>query len=393
MNARAQWEQYHFERPLNGIDQQWHRIELPNDIFRHLRLNYADLRILGINAEGDTIEAPYILQLPEDRRAIEKTAFRLLNPGTKGQDYFVTMEQLSPKITNRIQLNFANKNFDWHLRLEGSQDLKEWLTILEDYRILDIENEVNDYTFSTVQFPESQYRYYRVTIPGAPGGVELQSATSSHRVTQEEKYRNYRIAARQQQDNKTEKRTELEIKLPWPVPVSLVRIEVEADYDYYRPVTIQALTDSTLTETDTSYVYEAVHSDVLSSLEEPNFYFPSVRTYALKIYIDHEDNAPLTIKSVQIQGRPPALVARFNDPAEYVLRYGLPEARPPRYDLANFTDKIPEDLSPVSLGEEVQLRLPDPAPEPLMTSKWWLWGILIVAVVVLGWFAMGMLKS
>ncbi|MCB0630772.1 MAG: DUF3999 family protein [Saprospiraceae bacterium] len=388
----AQWDHYQFERPLSGVDQQWHRIALPNELFRHLRLNYADLRIMGISPEGDTIEAPYLLQIPEDRVAVEKTAFRLLNPGTKGKEYFVTLEQLSPQITNRIQLNFANKNFDWHLKLEGSQDQKEWFTLLDNYRILNIENEASDYTFSTIHFRESKYPYYRIVLP-ATEGIKLLSATSSHNVRKQEAYQEYRIINQQQTENKEDRRSELEIDLAWPIPVSAIRLEVDADFDYYRPISIQTLTDSTITETDTIYHFEEIHQDVLSSLEDPIFYFPAVRTHSLKVVIHNHDNTPLTISKLQVLGWPPSLIARFTEPADYVLRYGWPDARPPRYDLANFADKIPEKMSTLELGTEVQLLVPGLEKEPLLSNKWWLWGILIVAVAVLGWFAMRMLRA
>lgn len=390
--ANAQWDQYRFERPLSGIEAQWHRVELPDDLFGQLRLNYADLRIMGLSETGDTIEAPYLLQLPRDRKAIEKTAFRLLNPGTRDGTYFVSLEQLSPQVINRIQLNFANKNFDWPLKLEGSNDQQEWFTIKEAYRILDIENELTDYTFSTLHFPDSKYQFYRIAIPGAEGAT-LQSATSSHQTVQEEAYRNYKIIKQQISENTKAKRTELELTLSHPVPVSALRLEVTAEYDYYRPVTIEVLTDSTITETDTTYFFEQAGSGIISSLEEPVFHFSPVRTHRLKILIHHHDNAPLSVSDVSVQGRPPTLVALFTEPGNYVLRYGWPEARAPRYDLARFSDKIPDNLSVLSLGEEVQLRAPETASGPLLASKWWLWGILILAVGVLGWFAFNMLRS
>lgn len=390
--AQAQWANYQFERPLSGITEPWHRIELPDDIFRHLRVNYADLRIMGLSPAGDTIEAPYLLQLPQDRRTIEHKAFRLLNPGTRNGTYFVTMEQTSPQVINRIQLHFANRNFDWQLSLEGSDDGKDWFTIRERYRIVDIENELSDYTFSTIHFPDSKYRFYRIAIPHAER-PRLESATASHRTLQEEAYRSYAIVEQNVRENSKAKRTELEITLNRPVPVSTLRLEVAADYDYYRRVTIEALTDSTITETDSSYFFEQAGYGILSSLEEPVFHFSPVRTHRLKIFIHHHDNAPLSVSEVSVQGRPPTLVARFTEPGKYVLRYAWPEARTPHYDLARFSDKIPDNLSVLSLGKEIQLRSPETASGPLLASKWWLWGILVLAVGVLGWFAFNMLRS
>lgn len=63
----AQQSQYKFSRSLEGISEEWHRISLPAELFEKLGDDFYDIRIKGITAANDTIEAPYILKYLKDK--------------------------------------------------------------------------------------------------------------------------------------------------------------------------------------------------------------------------------------------------------------------------------------------------------------------------------------
>ena len=44
----------------------------------------------------------------------------------------------------QIKLSFKQENFDWKVKLEGSNDNKVWFTVVTDYRILAIKNSNTD---------------------------------------------------------------------------------------------------------------------------------------------------------------------------------------------------------------------------------------------------------
>ena len=162
---KAQWDQFQYQRSLSGIEDTWHRIDLPNEIFSKLKPDYADIRIMGINAKGDTIEAPYVLEHPIVNPVVEQSPFKLLNQSRKGGLFYITLESPKQQEINRIHLNLGDQNFDWEVQLEGSQDQQEWFSLLKDYRILSVANGHSDYSFTTLHFPNAQYRYYRLIFP------------------------------------------------------------------------------------------------------------------------------------------------------------------------------------------------------------------------------------
>jgi len=182
--------------------------------------------------------------------------------------------------------------------------------------------------------------------------------------------------------------------LPMPVPVSFIKLSVSDKIDYYRPLNIQYLSDSVKTEKGWKYNYNTLAGGTLSSLEDNEYKFNQQITNKLKVIIQNHDNQPLNIESVTVKGYVNELVARFNKPAEYYLAYGNKRAYKPNYDIINFQQNIPQELSGLILGEEEEINKAEISLiGPLFKNKAWLWAIMIIIILVLGWFSMRMLKS
>src|SRR5690606_8123409 len=121
-------------------------------------------RIIGIKESGDTVMTPFILKELENQ-VVEKTVdFNQLNSSRRGDTYFYTLEIPDRQEINTILLDFGIDNFDWEVKLEGSQDLDEWFTILEASRVVSIKNTWTNYSFTSLRFPRSRYRYYRFSL-------------------------------------------------------------------------------------------------------------------------------------------------------------------------------------------------------------------------------------
>ncbi|PHN05758.1 DUF3999 family protein [Flavilitoribacter nigricans] len=390
--ASAQWGPYHFLRDLEGTEAGWQQLSLPDGIFRHLDPSLRDLRIKGITAAGDTIEAPYLIRWPNPVVKVERSDFRLLNQSRQGNTYFATLTKDDDKAINRIDLEFDNTDFNWRIDLEGSPDGREWFSLLQGYRILAYEGPLGDYAFTTLQFPESDYSHYRIQISSSET-VKLRAATYHLFQKPDIDYQEYTIISQSATVNKEQKQTELEWELATPVPVSRIELPVTDTFDYYRPLRIQLLTDSTRSESGVQYRYTEVYRGVLSSLEPPVFTFPPERTYRIRVIIDHQDNAPLKFGSPRVEGIHPAVIFRITEPADYHLVYGWPDAIAPRYDLNRFEEKIPSDVPEVRLAPEVRLRPDLAVRSPLLVNRAWLWIVLVLAIGVLGWFSMRMISK
>jgi hypothetical protein len=102
----------------------------------------------------------------------------------------------------------------------------------------------------------------------------------------------------------------------------------------------------------------------------------------------------LSINTITAKGYVHELVARFTEPATYFLSYGNKQAIKPSYDIERFTSKIPNKLVALNVGKE-QLVVKNKvfANEPLFKNKNWLWALMVIIIVVIGWFSIKMIRT
>lgn len=384
---------YSYVMELEGITDQWHKIDLPEEIFTHVTQDLQDIRIYGITPAGDTVEAPYLLQTTKSESTINQVSFDQLNASYDEEKHYVTFEIPSAEAINRMDLRFAQSNFDWRVKLEGSQDQSAWFTILDDYRILSISNEITKFTFTELNFPVSKYLYYRIginsTIP-----PQLDRVTISHIEKTKGAYQEYSAHSWQVSENKELKQTVIDLDLRTYHRLSEVSILIKNGFDYYRPVAISYVADSTRTEKGWLYSYRTLSQDILNSMEENTFTFESTTLSKLKIRIDNGDNQPLTPVDIQVRGFNYYLIARFTEPASYYLTYGNTSAQATRYDIGMFKDKIPDNLSTVQTGnQELIATSSTTSGEPFFKNSLWLWAVMIGIILMLGYFSLRMIRN
>ena len=390
--AFGQIGKYDYKRELKGITDTWHKIVLPNDLFSKVRNDVNDIRIYGIT-EKDTLEAPYLLKILTGSVKWTDIPFRLINQSHNANGYYFTFKISRDNIINQINLDFDNSNFDWRVNLEGSQNQREWYTIIQDYRILSIQNEIINYSFSTLKIPDSHYKYYRLSVLSYEQ-PSLSSAKIYDLKIIEGNYRDYPVKAKKMYNNDKFKQTVIDITLPMPVPVAFLKLSVSDKFDYYRPMNIEYLSDSVKTEKGWKYNYSTLFSGTLSSLEDNEYKFNQQITNKLKVVIQNHDNQPINIETVTIKGYVYEIIVRFNKPAKYYLVYGNKRVNKPIYDIVNFQQNIPTELSELTVGNEERIQKAElPFIGPLFQNPAWLWVIMIVIILVLGWFSIRMLKN
>ena len=388
----GQMDEYNYAQPIIGVGDEWHKIVLPENIYSNVKPNLQDIRIYGVTSIGDTVEAPYLMKILDDKTSLEKVPYRRINNSKGVEGYFVTFMLENQRPINRIELDFKTQNFDWNINLEGSMDQKEWFTILSDYRILSIRNTSTKYKFADLIMPEMKYKYYRLFIPNNfdPG---LNTASISRFVKNLGVYSEQERQRWLNTENESKKSTELKIELPNKQPISRVEIKIEDKFDYYRPLQIQYLKDSIKTDKGWKYNYITLESSTLTSLSSGVYDFKPTVAKELRLVVNDGDNQPLKVHSVQASGPQYELVVRLNEKAKYFLAYGNKKALFPQYDIQRFAANIPEDVKTLDLGEVQILQAPPQNSEPIIQSKLWLWLVIGLAVLVMGWFTIGMMRE
>ena len=386
----GQMQEYDFKMKVEKTTDQWHTIQLPDALFGKVTQNLRDIRIFGVTAKNDTIEAPYILDIPQEGPEITTITMETLNTSKKNGVYYFTFKIPVKSTINQMNLKFSEKNYDWMLRLEGSHDQKEWFNIVEDYRILSIKNEQTNYSFGDVTFPNSNYSYYRIGVK-AKKQPKLIAATLNHRTIVEADYIQRRFTKTNITEDKNQ--TIITAELDKPLPISSIKIDVGDKIDFYRRVKIEYLQDSIKTEKGYKEIYNTL--GFLTISKERNT-FNTVNTIAqkLRFRILNNDDEPLEDIKVSAKSLKHHLKVRFNKPADYYLVYGNKTVTYPNYDIAKLNPELPEDIKNLDLGmEEIIPKIQPETNTPLFEDKKWLWGIMAVIIVILGWFSFKMMKE
>jgi len=392
LQLTAQLAHYSYEQPLERVTDEWHKIVLPDNVFQSVQQDFSDIRILGVTSTGDTIEAPYILTTSADKISKEQVSYGRINNSKNAKGYYTTFKLNEVLPINKIELDFKTRNYDWKVELAGSMDQEEWFTILSDYRILSIKNGDTDFQYSKLSFPKSTYKYYRLLVPHDfdPG---LNTAFISKYIVQPGTYKKQSIQRWDIDKTDKNKNTIVNIKMSTALPISQLSIAVDDEFDYYRPLKIQSLQDSFKTEKGWKYRYRTLGTTTLNSLAESTFDFKSIITDRLRLIVTNGDNQPLNITNVAVRGFDYHLVGRFSQPADYFLTYGNKKARKPDYDIAKFKNKIPRNLNTLKLAAVKNISITPAEKSPLIKSKIWLWLLMGLAALIMGWFTLSMIRE
>ena len=391
--AFGQMKDFKYKRELKSIDKPWHQITLPNELYGKISQDLSDIRIFGIKANNDTIEAAYVLKKNDQTITNKGVSFKIINQSFNENGVFYTFEIPAAQTINEINSTFKNENFDWKVNLEGSNNQIEWFKILENSRILSIKNPSTNFRFTKLIFPDSQYKYYRIFIK-TKDKVVLNDARVLLNETQNGIYRDFSVKKQTISENKKTKQTEINIDLEMAVPVSLVKISTSNQFDFYRPISIQYLSDSVKTEKGYIYNYETIGNGTLNSLDKNEFKTNTTTAKKLKIIIENNNNPILNIGKIEVKGFTNQLVVRFVEDANYFLVYGNENTETPTFDIINFTDKIPKNLTDLTFGTETLIdKKAATKAQPLFENKYWLWGIMLIIIALLGWFSLKMMKK
>jgi hypothetical protein len=377
-----------YKRKIANTSQEgWYNIALPVDLFSHLKNDFTDVRIYSI-AANDTIEIPYLLKIREDQITEETVELSVFNKSKKNDVLYFSFDTKGNAV-NYLNLNFAQQNFNAFVKIEGSNDQREWYELIKDQRILSIDNESVQYNSTQVNFPHSSYQYLRVSVK-SDVPLTLINASFKNNSTKAGIVKTFTPAWIVKHDKKY-KQTIIDITLNDVIPINQIEVDASSDLDYYRSFTLEYASDSSKTPKGWTVFYSVLDQGYLTSIDKNIFNFTLQPLKKLRLTINNQDNAPLTINHIKVSAPEVALLARLK-PADTFLFYGNRSLESPSYDLIRFAEKIPDSLRNASLEKEEVIAEPIVPVNPLFSNKQWLWGIMIITIAVLGFFTLRMIK-
>jgi hypothetical protein len=396
-NVSAQLTTYTYNRKLGKvIKESFYSIPLSPEITARSKSGLNDMRIYNISGT-DTLEIPYLTEWMGDKTEDLPITFELINDVTNLKCCsYVTLKMNERKVINTINLDVVESNFDKILTIEGSNDNKEWFMIKDHLRIVGFDNDVVDFRSTSISFPSAEYNYFRIKFDddGSPKITVNNASAFESRITKGH-YDQLAVKGQIQTENKKEKTSDLIIDLQDNNMLSYVILKSGSQDDFYRNINIYSSTGIYHTPKGDVEGWRMVNSGVIISSVDNYFPLGNIQTNRLKVEVINYDNQPITLNEVKVYSEKIALVTKLPVSDQLYLAYGKENDIAPVYDLVHFKDKIPAALDVLSLGkEELKIKTTlNASSEPLVKNKMWLWLVMGVVILLIGYFAFSMIRK
>lgn len=394
----AQLSKYDCKRKLERVEKEgWYSIELTPEILAKSVSALNDIRLYRL-MDKDAVEIPYLLEWLGNKIEEKEVSLELIN-NTYIQKCcsYVTLKFHDKRSINKIRLEVAEEIFDKTLKIEGSVDNVEWFTIKENLRIVGFRSNKHSYKYTTLDFPLSEYNYFRLVFDDEHSPrvtVVTTYAYETHYI--EGSYCELGINEWEKIDKKDEKTTEIIMYFHYKYFIDNVLIEPKIDKVFYRNLNIYYPGSIIKTPKGDIENWTLLNTTVFSSKETKPIDCHNIQANKIKVEIINNDNVPLEIVNVKAFGEECRLVAQLPVANNLFLVYGKDNERAPRYDLIHFKDKIPPELKTISLGSEIKIEKDSGKEEkkkPLLTNKLWLWGSMMVIIILIAFFSFKMITS
>ena len=209
----GQMQSYAYKRTIDSVTHKgWYVLPLDADILAKTEIDLRDIRIFELS-NSDTVETPFLIEPLTARSENVEIPFTSVNKSYDANTFYVTLSQDGKKTVNTIRLDFAEENFDWTVKLEGSFDQKQWQIVKENVRITRINNAYVNYSYTDLHFEPANFDFFRVSVNAGPQSKRLRFLSAVVSDIKDEPGRYGEIAVKEQsvKEKKKEKRTDVHI--------------------------------------------------------------------------------------------------------------------------------------------------------------------------------------
>jgi Protein of unknown function (DUF3999) len=383
------WKNWRYSRAIEIAPTDAPRLveaTVADEVFLRSKPSLEDLRI--IDEQGN--ETPYTIFTLDGGKKIERLAAMVHEKSFTPGEYTQAVIEITGNAPfhNSLEIETAEQNFIEWVSVEASDDARKWRIVEERAPIFRFVKDGREGT-RVVHYSENNGRYLRVRIFDGDKQFPISGAAVFHETSAPEE----RVpidGVRITLDPHPPQRQSVWIADLGGagLPVSEVRFDV-APMEFVRSVNVAASDDQKEWSTFAcGQVYRFHQGDkVQEQLTVPIAYGGTGRRY-WRVTVGNGNDAPLASASVRLYTTPRHIVFEQQPGKSYSLIYGQERAQFAQYDLGRRVNGTQERAAiPGKLGpEEVNTGWVDPRPWT-ETHEIFLWGVLVIAVLVIGFTA------
>lgn len=373
-----------YEKDILSAEPGLNSFAIDDELFEKSEQNLRDLRLI----DSDKQEVPF--KLLESRAKSESKTYvpNMLNKSySEGESSSVILDfGINNQGVNALTILTSSENFQTSVRVSGSDDRESWRTLKEGIYIYDYTDRKGNVKTqnTTVSFPESVYRFLKLEI--LDSSVRINSVTGRMNIKKSAKELK-RSALFSQKEN-DDKNSEVFIDLMQSgIPTTKLVLSTK-NKNFNRSVALYAsFNNEDWRRVDYAYIFR--YDTPRFKGENLVLDFFEVNEQYLKLVIDNQDNAPITISKVVTYSIYHEIVFEAETGKAYKVFYGNQKAKWPQYDFEKYFQYLDlSNVNQVDLSEEranpgyvdLSIAPPDPRSEKI---PWLMPAALLSACAIL----------
>ncbi|MEX6690540.1 hypothetical protein QTN47_23710 [Danxiaibacter flavus] len=380
--AQSSAQHFKYEASVQKIDSSgFYAINITPELSSHIKNDFSDIRIM----DDHNTQVPFLIRntFAQQPHVSGVPMPIVQNRTTDSGRSEIIIQNRTGTLLNEMTLQIKNADVQRYATLRGSNDEKQWFTILENINFKKDNAGKEDFYLQDLSFPANQYAYFKLIINnGKEAPLQILSATTQILEKATPTTGAY-IATPQLsfvQKDSSDKNTYITVTNENFYHIEKVALAVEAPKFFKRKITISNVNSTEYFE--------------LSSNIDNSFVIPAFNTKKFIIKIENEDNPPLVIKSLHTYQSAKELIAYLDAKKSYSLFMGDPVLQSPSYELQSFKDSIPAQIKRLAIGEIKSVQQPkSDVKNSVFLNKGVLWVTLAIVLAILLFFTLKLTKQ
>ncbi|MPT31800.1 MAG: hypothetical protein E2600_09055 [Chryseobacterium sp.] len=295
---------------------------------------------------------------------------------------------------DHLTLKIANTDVDKKYNISGSNDQKEWFGLVINQKVIGLNDAGENFVERDFAFPLNNYKFLKIDFidkNSLPINILGASLEESHSVNQSKtELKNF---SQKNETDKKLKQTRITITFPNPQVIDGISFEISSPSYYLRDARILINKTRVYKKSTENYV-ENISAFQLNSKSKNRFDVQSFFAKEFIIEIDNQDNPALEINKINLFQSPVSILTDLKLNENYILKIDSTWSAP-QYDLANsgidFNQNYP--VATLSNLEKLEQSKSKETVKTFWQTPLFMWICIVLAVAIIGYFAVGLIKD
>ena len=348
---------------------------------------------IRINEAKSKKEVPYVVY---SKPETTKKSFLSFPIASKTKTDSLTSFVISNE--KQIQLNelfviISNSSVSKAVNFSGSNDGKEWFGLVQNHLLSNLEDNKLQQVEKSIVLPLNNYKFLKldfndkISLP-----IECKDfGVYQSKINYVEQLELTDFVQKTIVDN-SRKKSVILVSFEKPQLISRLDFDIRSDM-YFRTARILVNKERKVKNKTEKYQDE-IFTFVLNSKMNASFAFPEFFEKEFIIEIDNQDNPPLVIEKIQLFQSPKYVLANLKEGENYEIIVSKDFTKP-NYDIVNFIPNADEMLDVIAIDnfKPIETVSKQEKPKAFWQTQWFLWTAIVVAGIIIGYFALGLLKD